>query len=60
MHDIGYTFIPTERLLCGLMDAGFVQANQARSRQPGHEQHARHVVRLRRRFETIQLKNTSV
>jgi len=55
-----YTFIPTERVLGGLMDAGFVpvQANQAKSRQPGHEQHARHVVRLRRRFETIQLKDS--
>lgn len=55
-----YTFIPTERVLCGLMDAGFipVQANQAKSRLPGHEHHARHVVRLRRRFETIELKDS--
>jgi hypothetical protein len=55
-----YTFIPTERVLHGLMTAGFipVQANQARSRRPGHEQHARHVVRLRRRFETNQLKDS--
>jgi hypothetical protein len=55
-----YTFIPTERVLCGLKDAGFipVQANQAKSRLPGHEHHARHVVRLRRRFETIELKDS--
>jgi hypothetical protein len=55
-----YTFIPTERILHGLMGAGFVpvQANQTRSRHPGREQHARHVVRLRRRFETIQLKDS--
>jgi Domain of unknown function (DUF932) len=55
-----YTFIPTERVLTGLMDAGFVpvQASQARSRLPGREHHARHVVRLRRRFETIELKDS--
>jgi hypothetical protein len=55
-----YRFIPTERVLGGLMSAGFVpvQANQAKSRQPGREQHARHVVRLRRRFDTIQLKDS--
>jgi hypothetical protein len=35
-----------------------VQADQAKSRQPGREQHARHVVRLRRRFDTIQLKDS--
>jgi hypothetical protein len=55
-----YTFIPTERVLLGLMGAGFVpvRANQTKSRHTGREQHARHVVRLRRRFETIQLKDS--
>jgi hypothetical protein len=55
-----YTFIPTERVLHGLMGAGFVpvQANQTKSRHPGRVQHARHVVRLRRRFETIELKDS--
>ena len=54
-----YTFIPTERVLSGLMSAGFVpvQARQSntRSRSPLH---ARHVVRLRRRFETVALRDS--
>jgi hypothetical protein len=51
-----YTFIPTGRVVAGLMDAGFlpVAARQTRSRQP---EHAQHVVRLRRRFETVALKD---
>lgn len=55
-----YTFIPTERVLEGLMGAGFVpvQASQAKTRHPDREQHARHVVRLRRRFETIALRDS--
>jgi hypothetical protein len=53
-----YTFIPTERVLSGLMSAGFVPvaARQARTRR-GSPLHARHVVRLRRRFETVQLRD---
>jgi hypothetical protein len=53
-----YTFIPTERVLSGLMSAGFipVEARQARSRK-GSPAHARHVVRLRRRFETVALRD---
>jgi len=54
-----YTFIPTERVLAGLMSAGFVAVDarqtQARSASPPH---ARHIVRLRRRFETVQLKGS--
>jgi hypothetical protein len=52
-----YRFIPTDRVLSGLMQAGFipVEARQARARH-GVE-HARHIVRLRRRFETVQLKD---
>ena len=54
-----YTFIPTERVLSGLMSAGFVpvEARQSntRSRSPLH---ARHVVRLRRRFETVALRDS--
>src|SRR6202044_1687001 len=53
------TFIPTERVLTGLMNAGFVpvaaRQTQARRASPVH---ARHVVRLRRRFETVQLKGS--
>jgi hypothetical protein len=53
-----YTFIPTERVLTGLMSAGFVpvDARQAQSRK-GSVVHARHVVRLRRRFETVALRD---
>jgi hypothetical protein len=54
-----YTFLPTERVLSGLMSAGFlpVEARQthARSASPLH---ARHLVRLRRRFETVQLRGS--
>ena len=54
-----YTFIPTERVLTGLMSAGFVpvEARQARSWK-GSPAHARHVVRLRRRFETVALRDS--
>jgi hypothetical protein len=53
-----YTFIPTERVLSGLMSAGFVpvDARQARTRRAS-PMHARHVLRLRRRFETVKLKD---
>lgn len=53
-----YTFIPTERVLSGLMSAGFVpvDARQAQTRRAS-PQHARHVLRLRRRFETVQLRD---
>ncbi len=52
-----YTFVPTERVLTGLMQAGFVPV-EARQTQARHSiVHARHVVRLRRRFETVQLKD---
>lgn len=53
-----YTFIPTERVLAGLMNAGFVpvQAQQAATRSAS-PRHARHVLRLRRRYETVQLRD---
>jgi hypothetical protein len=53
-----YTFIPTERVLTGLMQAGFlpVDARQSHSRRAS-PMHARHILRLRRRFETIELKD---
>jgi hypothetical protein len=55
-----YTFIPTEKVLTGLVQAGFVpvDARQARSRSAS-QLHARHVVRLRRRFETVQLRDSA-
>lgn len=54
-----YTFISTERVLDGLTHAGFVPVDvrQARTRKAS-VLHARHLVRLRRRVETIQLKDS--
>lgn len=53
-----YGFIPTQRVLQGLLDAGFatVDARQTRARTAS-PMHARHLLRLRRRFETVQLKD---
>jgi hypothetical protein len=53
-----YTFISTERVLGALASAGFlpVEARQAaRARSPLH---ARHLIRLRRRCETIALRDS--
>ena len=54
-----YTFIATAEVLSGLMSAGFlpVEARQASARR-GSPLHARHVVRLRPRFETVQLRDS--
>ena len=54
-----YTFIPTERVLSGLLSAGFVpvDARQAHTRNSSLL-HARHVIRMRRRFETVQLRDS--
>jgi hypothetical protein len=52
-----YTFISTERVLNALASAGFlpVEARQAaRAKSPVH---ARHLIRLRRRLETIALRD---
>jgi len=52
-----YTFISTERVLTALATVGFlpVEARQAaRARSPLH---ARHLIRLRRRVETIALRD---
>lgn len=53
-----YTFIPSERVLTGLMQAGFVpvDARQAATRTAS-ALHARHIVRLRRRLETVRLRD---
>jgi hypothetical protein len=53
-----YTFIPTERVLDGLMQAGFVPVDARQTRSRYGVQHARHIVRLRRRFETVQLRDS--
>jgi hypothetical protein len=54
-----YTFLSTERLLQGLMQAGVipVQVRQTRTRKAS-PLHARHVIRFRRRFETVQLRDS--
>jgi len=54
-----YTFIPTERVLTGLMRVGFVpvDARQTHARKAS-PLHARHVIRLRRRMETVSLRDS--
>src|ERR1700722_18723621 len=54
-----YTFVPSERVLSGLMNAGFVpvDARQARTYRASPV-HAQHAVRLRRRYETIALRDS--
>jgi hypothetical protein len=54
-----YTFVPSEPILTGLMSAGFlpVEARQASARR-GSPVHARHVVRFRPRFATVQLRDS--
>ena len=54
---LNYTFIPTDRVLTGLMQAGFVPVEARQTRARLSVSHARHVIRLRRRFETVQLKD---
>ena len=54
-----YSFLPTQRVLDALGQAGFVPvgAAQARSR-PDRRFAARHVIRLRRPYETVQLTDS--
>jgi hypothetical protein len=52
-----YTFVPTERVLVGLMQAGFVPVEARQTRARHSLEHAHHTVRLRRRLETVQLKD---
>lgn len=54
-----YTLIRTEQVLTALMGAGFVlaDARQARTYRVS-PLHAQHMVRLRRRFETIELRDS--
>jgi len=55
-----YAFVPSEKVLSGLISAGFVpvDARQARTYR-GSRMHAQHVVRLRRRYETIALRDAA-
>jgi len=54
-----YTFVPTARVLDALCQAGFipVEARQTRSRATS-PLHARHLIRLRRRLETVSLRES--
>jgi Domain of unknown function (DUF932) len=60
-RSLKYTFIPTEKVLAGLMSAGFVpvEARQAMTRRASVF-HARHVLRLRRRCETVLFRDQSI
>lgn len=51
-----YTFIPTAKIVSALHDVGFlaVEARQSGSRKRSPI-HARHLLRLRRRFETVEV-----
>jgi Domain of unknown function (DUF932) len=51
-----YTMIHTDRVLAGLMEAGFrhVDAQQVRSKSSVH---GRHLIRFRRAYETVQLRD---
>lgn len=53
-----YTFIPTGKVVQGLMDAGFLPVSARQAKPKAAVEHARHVVRLRRRFETVQLRDS--
>lgn len=54
-----YTFVPSERVLSGLMNAGFVPVDARQTRTyRASPVHAQHVVRLRRRYETISLRDS--
>jgi hypothetical protein len=56
-----YTFIPSSHVLEGLITAGFlpVDARQTRTRSMSPS-HARHVVRFRRRYESVSLRDQSI
>ena len=54
-----YSFISTERVLEALGQAGFVPVNAAQTRCRAERRLvARHAIRLRRRYETVQLRDT--
>lgn len=53
-----YGFIPTRRILEALMNVGFVPINvQQTHTRTQSAAHARHLIRLRRRMETVQLND---
>lgn len=52
-----YTFISTERVLTALASAGFLPVEARQAARARSQLHARHLIRLRRRFETIALRD---
>jgi Domain of unknown function (DUF932) len=54
-----YAFLPTQRVLEALGQAGFVPLGAAQTRTSADRRYAaRHVIRLRRRYETVQLTDS--
>jgi hypothetical protein len=54
-----YSFLPTQRVLGALGQAGFVPVGAAQTRTSAERRYAaRHVIRLRRRYETVQLTDS--
>jgi Domain of unknown function (DUF932) len=52
-----YTFLSTERVLAALASAGFLPVEARQAARAKSLLHARHLIRLRRRFETIALRD---
>jgi hypothetical protein len=53
-----YTFISTERVLDALGSVGFVPVEARQAARAKSPLHARHLIRLRRRCETVQLRDS--
>jgi hypothetical protein len=53
-----YTFISTERVLDALRSVGFVPVEARQAARAKSPLHARHLIRLRRRCETVQLRDS--
>jgi hypothetical protein len=54
-----YSFLPTHRVIDALGHAGFVPVGAAQTRTSSERRYAaRHVIRLRRRYETVQLADS--
>jgi hypothetical protein len=53
-----YTFISTERVLDALGSVGFVPVEARQAARAKSSLHARHLIRLRRRCETVQLRDS--
>ena len=53
-----YAFVSSERIIQALGDAGFYPVNGTQVRGRGHQRlSARHAIRFRRRYETVNLRD---